>query len=421
MDGGFSAGGGLRVLYATTWGYAEGLSVASARPTLRALAAFPEVEEILYLTFDATSRPRSAVAAEIAPKVAHLGLPVDRRLAAAGALGGRYLGARRVLRREAEGQGIGLAICRGATAAALGLFLKARYGTPLVVESFEPHADYMAASGQWRRFGPTYTLQKRIERQAIRRADRIVTVSRGYADHLAAEKGVEKCRLDVLPCRADPAVFFPDAARREEMRKRLGLAGPVCVYAGKFGGLYLAPAEAAQVLRSVREALADTGLSILVLTPDAAGPVREAFAAAGLGSCTTILKAAPVEVPAFLNAADFAISFHRSSRWSFAFSPIKHAEYWASGLPVLCPARIGDDAGRIPGTPLGSVADFGDREAVTAAARAIGAIIRRENYRAEVRNSWLDSFDRNEVAALYEGVIGDAAAAVLGAGKTARW
>lgn len=402
MDGG-SPPRGLRVLYLTTWAYGDGLSVASARPPLRALAARSEVSEIVYATFDATERPTAQVSREIAGKVRHSALVAERRLAPAGALAARLPAARRLLRREAA-SGVDLVVCRGATAAGLGVSLKRRHGIPLVVESFEPHADYMAAAGEWQRFGPKYIMQRRIERQAIARADLLVTVSEGYADHLA-RAGVARKRLAVLPCRADPEVFRPDAGRRAEIRARLGLSGPVCVYAGKFGGLYLGPVEAARVLTGVREAFSDDGLSILILTPGEAGPVRLAFAAAGLGGCTSVFSALPEEVPGYLDAADFGISFHRSSPWSFAFSPIKHSEYWASGLPVLCPAGVGDDARRIPGTGLGSVADFGDDAAIITAAHEIRSIAAREGSRAEVRNTWLRSFDAGEVGAVYAEVI----------------
>ena len=118
---------------------------------------------------------------------------------------------------------------------------------------------------------------------------------------------------------------------------------------------------------------------------------------AGFSENIRVLSVEPSKVPDYLNAADFAISFANQTFWSFALSPIKHAEYWATGLPVICPSNVGDDAQRIPGTVLGGVADFGVEAELEKACIRIREIMLRPHYRAEIRQQWLETFDANAV------------------------
>jgi polysaccharide pyruvyl transferase WcaK-like protein len=50
------------------------------------------------------------------------------------------------------------------------------------------------------------------------------------------------------------------------------------------------------------------------------------------------------QVPKYLSAADFAFSLHRPTPSKQAISPIKNAEFWANGLPIIMPDGIGDDS-----------------------------------------------------------------------------
>jgi len=64
------------------------------------------------------------------------------------------------------------------------------------------------------------------------------------------------------------------------------------------------------------------------------------------------------EVASYLSAADVAFSLHRPGPSKIAISPIKNAEYFANGLPVIAPKGVGDDAFMIEQWDLGVTFDL---------------------------------------------------------------
>ena len=64
------------------------------------------------------------------------------------------------------------------------------------------------------------------------------------------------------------------------------------------------------------------------------------------------------EVVYYLLASDFAFNFHITNKFSNCFSPIKNAEYWATGLPLIIPKNIGDDSNIVENLNIGIVHDF---------------------------------------------------------------
>src|SRR5690606_27108830 len=105
-----------------------------------------------------------------------------------------------------------LVICRGSMAGAVGLGLNRLTGVPYVVESFEPHADYMASAGEWQKNGPKYIAQKWFERKIIQTAYRIVTVSENFLEYIStADPDVPAY---ACPCAVDAKTFFPSEDRR---------------------------------------------------------------------------------------------------------------------------------------------------------------------------------------------------------------
>ncbi len=50
------------------------------------------------------------------------------------------------------------------------------------------------------------------------------------------------------------------------------------------------------------------------------------------------------KVSGYLSASDFAFSLQSPKKSNLYLSPIKTGEYWASGLPILMTAGVGDDS-----------------------------------------------------------------------------
>lgn len=389
-------------MFLTSWSYESGLSVATAWPTIRCIAERDDVESVVLVTLDRQPAAREVVARDLSPKVQHIAIPEIGALPKLIRLALRHARYHAAVRRAAKTRRANLVVCRGSAAIPYGLALVRSLQLPLVVESFEPHSAYMRDSGQWPAHSWRYRIQRRWEEAAVKHAKRLITVSRRFAQQLVGGGGVGEAKVRTLPCSADPQLFHPDDDAGDKVRNALGLEGLQCVYAGKFGGLYLDPAEAARLIRSMQEAFGEPGFSMLILTTDDPAPARQAFAQAGVGGKLTILSAAPAEVPAYLRAADFAVSFVRRTASSYAQSPIKHAEYWASGLPFLCSRGISDEEELISQDPrIGATVDMHSLASIQEASSRLRTAISSPGYKRYVHDRWLARRGENDLANVY--------------------
>ncbi len=337
----------MRILYLCGWSFHEGLTRASAIPSVRVLAGRTGVEHLLFCTLERKEEwlldaSQAKLIAALGKNVQHWPIPI---------LGGGFFAKLRehtsVLHRIAvlcAKKHIHMLWARGSMAGAMAYRLHKRLHIPFVVESFEPHASYMHAAGVWRCYDPRYVLQHHWEQQQKKYAWKLLPVTHGYATRLKKE-GVPPKRLEVLPCTVSAKTFAFSAAARRVGRKALGVSEKdiLGVYVGKFGQLYLSPKEAAQFFASLRAAGLQP-LKLLILTPQFPSIIASALQHVGFSSTHYFLKTvAHQHVPDYLSAADFAFSLHRALPPMRYISAIKNGEYWANGLPILLPKGVGDD------------------------------------------------------------------------------
>lgn len=275
-------------------------------------------------------------------------------------------------------------ICRG-TMGIYGDLLYRRFGIPYAVESFEPHAHYMLQTRTWRRWDPKFLVQRRWEERVKRTANTLITVSKGYARHLEVHEGISPDRLDTVPCWVDGDRFRIDSEARISLRQQLGIGDRLAVvYVGKFGGIYSSLLDL-EMLRHLQDSLGQP-LFVMVLTSSDAVALRQQLLQAGFTRDQLFVDCVPHDhVNAYLNAADLALSFINSGPWSFACSAIKHGEYWASGLPLLMPPGVGDEASWLETERAGAIAQFNDHQAVRAAAKRLLPILSETGHRQRIR------------------------------------
>lgn len=276
-----------------------------------------------------------------------------------------------------------LVFCRG-TAGIYGHHLRERAGIPYVVESFEPHAEYMRQTKTWAPFDPRYLVQSMWERNVKKSATAVITVSKGYAEHLRAKEQIEPVRLFSVPCWVDTSRFNIAPELRERIRKKLGIKNQtVAIYAGKFGGIYC-PSSVLQSFRELQPAFAG-GLYVIILSDhDPAIVHRELDRASVAPSDRFVGFVDHDEVNAYLNAADFALSFINAGPWSFACSAIKHGEYWAAGLPVLMPPGVGDESQWLEKRKAGFFVDFVNPRSVRRAGEHVAQLLRERGLRSRL-------------------------------------
>lgn len=257
---------------------------------------------------------------------------------------------------------IDVIICRGSSAALFGVLLHKVTGKDFIVESFEPHSDYMVEAGVWSKRSLEFRLQRWVEKQSSESAKYLLPVAYSFADVLISER-VAPERVIVMPCCVNTKLFGFDSATRASMRKTMGIGDDVVVgiYVGKFGDIYLKE-EAFDVFRHAFRVF-DEKFYLIILTPEPRSEVQRNLVNAGFD-----LKYAHIdyvrqeEVPKFLSVSDFAFSLIRPSASRRYCSPIKNGEYWANGLPVLLTKGVGDDEQIILDHRAGIIIDFVNEE-----------------------------------------------------------
>lgn len=330
------------VLFIGFWGVDNPLTVSTIAPHVRLLLADARVKGVTLATVERGAQ-WSAYAFQGLAGFRHVALKAStaRPAALARALDQRrHVAALRALLRERP---IGLVVARTSFAGAMAHRAVRGLDIPYVVESFEPHADYMADCGVWRRNGLFHRAGRAMDRLPLRGASFLMPVAERYGRAIAAE-GFPADRIHPMPCAVDPARFAFDPAARERKRAELGWEQAIVVaYAGKFGGLYHKEA-AFRTYGAMARHYAGRA-RFLLLTPDPPEGVVNGLVAAGVDAAHAhVLRAAPQDVPAWLSAADIATAFYRHTPSSAYLSPVKVGEYWASGLPVLFTRGVADDS-----------------------------------------------------------------------------
>ncbi len=177
---------------------------------------------------------------------------------------------------------------------------------------------------------------RKIHRRALARVDGLAVISQGLAERYE-QAGLAPARTKVLPDAVSER-FFADLGSREELRKTLGLPleSPLALYAG---GLYWAWKGVADLIRAQARSGEKTNLVIVGGSP-VQGPVEELkdlVRSLGLKKVIFTGWVRPVEIPAYLQAADMLVLPNSGlSDISRSYtSPLKLFEYLASGRPLI--------------------------------------------------------------------------------------
>lgn len=310
-------------------------------------------------------------------------------------------------------RGFSLLHARGYVPAAIARGVQRLTAVPFIFDIRGLQAEEYVDGGIWREGSPLVRVTKAVERDLLRSASGVVTLTDAIRPHLAER--IRSTRGDlppwcVVPCCVDLDRFRPDAAVRASVRGALGLGHrPVLVYAGSVGTWYLLE-EMIAYFRAAKEHV--SGLALLLLVNGTADHVRSVAARAGLGSDDyRQVTAGPEEVPGYLAAADAGIAFIRPCFSKKASSPTKVGEYLATGLPVVLNSGIGD-SDRLQDTGVVQlVRDLSAGGIERAAAQLPGLLSRPA---AEARNAAAARFDIDAVAVpryreLYRAVLPDGA------------
>lgn len=375
----------MKIFYISYWGVKEGLTLSTVIPNLQLLSEDNRVKSIDFFTVERVSDSHFKDDFKSISKVRHhpifsknLGFFLFTKIA-------DWLRIRSSISRLAKEVKPDLVICRGAMAGAFGTMLFKKFAIPFIVESFEPHADYMAESGVWKKGGLRYRFQKKTENEIKKHAYRLITVSKNYARFLIANENIENDRVITVPCMVPLQNFEFNLADRLAKRKELNIPDnyQTAVYLGKFAGIYY-DSDAFRLFKMAFDFF-EGNFFLVILSPTNKNEIYTKLKDTGFPKENVWIGLVQhQEVPKYLSAADFAFNLHKSTKHSFAYSPIKNGEYWASGLPILLPDNIGDDSEIVSSCSAGAIFDINNDNSILHAFSNIATILQDLNSRNEI-------------------------------------
>lgn len=376
----------MKIFYITYWGVKDGLSVSTVYPNLEILSKMERVESIHYFTVERIDNQQFKDALPPISKVIHHPIQSKKILhhIITKALDWRRIN--QTIRKNAKEIRPDLVICRGAMSGSFGIMLLEEMGIPYVVESFEPHSDYMLESKIWKEGGLKHSFQAKKEAKIKSTSASLITVSNNYAKHLNQKESIAKDKIYTVPCFVDVDKFAFNYNKRIEIKARLNIPKntKTAVYLGKFGGIYY-DQEAFQLFKATYDYF-DGDFFLILLCPQNKAEIEQKLIAVGFPLNNCWIGIVPhAEVSNYLSAADFAYNLHVSGPTRIALSPIKDGEYWANGLPFIIADGIGDDSDIIKEEGGGVIVDVNDHTSIQNALTKIKAIIQDANYRQKIK------------------------------------
>jgi hypothetical protein len=387
----------MNLLFLSYWGIEDGLSSSTVIPHLKILSDIEAIDQIFFYSIEREAKKANV---SLPQKVLHIPLRSSKKYQNKIF---DFVAFPLLLRKAVINHRISLMFCRGTPAGALGYLVHRLTRVAYMVESFEPHAQYMIESHIWSKWGLRYNFQRYWEKRQMQTARFILPLSDGMKKRMI-DNGVPEEKILVMPCAVDSRQFVFSDAQRVSIRKSFDIS-PDCVtgiYVGKFGGLYY-DQEAFEILAKARQFFAK--FRVIILSPDNPDEISGKLADYGFTTGSYhIINSEHGKVPGYLSAADFAFAFIRPTPAKKFVSAIKIGEYWSVGLPVLITDGIGDDSALISTHRLGAVFKLSDLNPALLAIRELLGND-RSLLRSKIRGFALQyrNFDTNK--AIYRTVI----------------
>lgn len=245
--------------------------------------------------------------------------------------------------------------CWCTPAGVAGYILSVLTGVKLIIDSYEPHAESMLENGTWKKNSVAFKSLFWFEKLQSKRANYLIAATNGMKDYAFEKYNVIKNNFFVKPACVDLNLFSITNRKNENLVSELGLTNKiVCVYAGKFGGIYLDK----EVFDFFRQCELHWGekFHALILSSHHYEEIKMFAQRSELSLSSITLKFVNhSQIPNYMGVGDFGITPVKSVPSKKYCTPIKNGEYWALGLPVVITKNISDDAQIIAENKIGSV------------------------------------------------------------------
>ncbi len=348
-----AASQGPSVLYISYDGLLEPLGKSQILPYVRGLAQRGSI--ITLLTFekphDLEGTPRVALDRDLASHgIRWVALRYHKRPSLPATAYDMARGVAQAL-REFRRTKYRVVHARSYVPALMGWVLKQLIGVRLLFDMRGFWPDEKIEAGHWSKNGAIYRAVKRIERQLLRDADAIITLTNRAKAAVEQWPGISAAPVTVIPTCVDLARFpHPLGALRT--------SPPLFVYIGSVG-TWTSLGEMSRFVNHARVRF--TGARLLVLTREIEAAQRELDASPLPADAVTLDTANPEQMAQWLAQASAALAFYRPGFARQGTCPTKAAEYLAMGLPVIVNEDVGDCRDIIGGAHVGVILrDFSD-------------------------------------------------------------
>lgn len=227
--------------------------------------------------------------------------------------------------------------------ATIALRIKKQTGAKMIFDIRGLMADEYVDARHWRQGSIAYKTTKRYEREAMSRADGVVTLTERIWPIISQWEALRGRAVvhEVIPCCADLHRFNFSAEARAEKRRELQVGNRfVLVYSGSIDGWYQTE-EMADFFAVLRRQRPDA--FFLWLTHSNRSRLEQLMQSRGIAQNDyKIVASSHAGVPGYLAAADAGLAFIKPCFSKLASSPTKYPEYLGCGLPLIINAGVGD-------------------------------------------------------------------------------
>jgi hypothetical protein len=240
-------------------------------------------------------------------------------------------------------------------AGSIGYMISKLTRIPLIIDSYEPHAESMVENHTWKRAGIAFKILFFFEKLQTKHAKNIIATTRGMEQYALTKFHSKINNFYVKPACVDFNKFYYDEFHRTALRKKFHLSGKVvCVYAGKIGGIYFEN-EVFDFLKIAHNFWKDQ-FKVIMLTNTSKEKVFQLATSSDLETDIIDVKyVGHEEIPKYLLMSDFAINPVKPVPTKLYCTSIKDGEYWAMGLPIIISKNISDDSKIIEENNVGCI------------------------------------------------------------------
>ncbi|MFA5147274.1 MAG: glycosyltransferase [Candidatus Omnitrophota bacterium] len=243
---------------------------------------------------------------------------------------------------------------RAIVAAAAGLGPAKLFGRKFIFDTRGIDSEEYVDGALWPRGGFRHTSARFFEDVITRSSDRVIVLTDIFLGIMKERYKSGRERFSAIPCAVDTGLFKFRAEKDPGVVERLRLKDKfVIVYSGSLGTWYML----GEMVGLFAEAMKHIGNAhLLIITGADRGIVTDAMKEGLVDERrVTVIDAAYEEMPGYLSACDLGIFFIKPVFSKLSSSPVKFAEYLASGLPVIINSGIGDTDGIVKRYDVGAV------------------------------------------------------------------